>query len=61
MRRHLENHRDNCAAFDTSRWVKNMESGLSSAWKRHEQNLTPDHIVIEDTDPIFYNNGGDIL
>ncbi len=53
MRRHLETVRDNCAAFDTARWVRNMETGLQLAWRRHEGGLAPDHVEVEDSAPIF--------
>eukprot|EP00595_Chromulina_sp_UTEXLB2642_P001379 CAMPEP_0196763636 /NCGR_PEP_ID=MMETSP1095-20130614/4456_1 /TAXON_ID=96789 ORGANISM="Chromulina nebulosa, Strain UTEXLB2642" /NCGR_SAMPLE_ID=MMETSP1095 /ASSEMBLY_ACC=CAM_ASM_000446 /LENGTH=224 /DNA_ID=CAMNT_0042117251 /DNA_START=1983 /DNA_END=2660 /DNA_ORIENTATION=- len=56
MRLHLESTRDNNAAFDTRRWVHNLESGLLNAWKRKELNLPIDHIEIEDNDPIFIKN-----
>ncbi len=53
MRRHLETVRDNCAAFDTQRWVRNMEAGLQLAWRRHESGLGPDHVEVEDSAPVF--------
>ena len=56
MRRHIENNRETCALFDTARWVKNMESGLLSAWKRHETGSLPDHIDVDDNEPILGNN-----
>ena len=35
-RRHIENSRDNCALFDTERWVRNVEKGFTLAWKKYE-------------------------
>jgi predicted O-linked N-acetylglucosamine transferase (SPINDLY family) len=33
MRQHLERCRENCAAFDTARWVVNVEKGLKKVWE----------------------------
>jgi protein O-GlcNAc transferase len=57
-RRHLETTRDNSAAFDTKRWVKNAELGISEAWRRYESGKPPDHIDVEDSDPVFTANDG---
>lgn len=53
MRQALENRRFSCAAFDTARWVRNFESGLNEVWRRHDQGMTPGHIEVEDTEPVF--------
>ncbi len=53
MRRHLETTRESSAAFDTKRWVRNFETGISEAWRRHESGKTPDHIDVEDVEPLF--------
>ncbi|CAE7645887.1 SEC, partial [Symbiodinium microadriaticum] len=53
MRQHLERCRENCAAFDTPRWVRNMEKGLLAAWERHENGLSPGDILVPDIDPVF--------
>eukprot|EP00981_Chlorochromonas_danica_P001351 scaffold289_cov169-Ochromonas_danica.AAC.12 len=53
MRQHLENTRSTSALFDTTRWVRNFESGLIAMWKRHEQGLPPDHIDVVDDAPVF--------
>ena len=52
MRRHLEDSRDTSAAFDTARWVGNMEEGLKRAWTRHAQGLSPEDIDVVDTGPL---------
>lgn len=54
LRQHLERARGNCAAFDTARWVRNLENGLTMAWKRHELGLQPDHIDIDDKALVYY-------
>ena len=53
LRQQLEGRRNSCAAFDTARWVRNMETGLGEVWRRHDANLPVDHIEIEDPDPVF--------
>lgn len=58
MRRHLENNRENCAAFDTARWVRNLESGLKAVWSRHSRGLPPDDVDVEDTAPVFQDGPG---
>lgn len=61
IRQQLEQRRMNCAAYDTARWVRNFESGLLAAWKRYEKGQTPDHITVEDSEPIFKESGHDIF
>lgn len=61
LRRHLESVRDSSAAFDTARWVRNMESGVSVAWRRYESGLQPDHIDVQDKDPLFFDNNDSIF
>jgi hypothetical protein len=39
FRQNLENRRNSCAAFDTPRWVRNMEQGLTEAWGRYVSEL----------------------
>lgn len=53
LRQQLEGRRGNCAAFDTARWVRNAEAGLSEAWRRHDAGLPPGHIEVEDSEPVF--------
>lgn len=53
MRQHLESTRTTNALFQTSRWIRNYELGLLKVWKRYEQSLPPEHVEVEDTDPIF--------
>ena len=53
MRLHIENTRDNCAAFDTIRWMKNYEIGLKAVWKHRENGMLTEDIIIEDKEPIF--------
>lgn len=53
MRRHIESVRDSCAAFDTARWVRNFEGGLERAWHRFEKKEDPEHIEVNDPEPVF--------
>lgn len=48
IRRRLEEDRDRCPLFDTQRWVRNLEVGLTMAWERHESGLEPEHISVPD-------------
>ncbi|DAZ95244.1 TPA: hypothetical protein N0F65_002356 [Lagenidium giganteum] len=48
IRRNLEESRLTCPLFDTDRWVKNLESGLTMVWERHEAGQEPDHIDVPD-------------
>lgn len=48
LRRRLEDSRETSPLFDTQRWVRNLEAGLSLAWSRYEQGLAPDHIDVPD-------------
>ena len=53
MRQHLERSRNNCAAFDTQRWVRNVEQAYTQAVFRTEKGLPPDHIEVEDTAAVW--------
>lgn len=48
LRRRLEDDRTQCPLFDTQRWVRNLEAGLTMAWERHESGHEPDHIIVRD-------------
>lgn len=61
MRQHLESTRNSNALFQTFRWIRNFEQGLLKVWKRYEQSLPPDHIEIEDHEPIFIVPDGNVL
>lgn len=61
MRVHIENNRDSCAAFDTERWVRNLEKGFLSVWKRRDAGNLPEHIDVEDSDPIFTVNNDALI
>lgn len=61
MRMHLEVNRHNCPCFDTIRWIKNFESGLLSVWKRRENGLAPDHIVVDDSEPVNFKDANTLL
>lgn len=52
-RLHVESNRDKCAVFDTKRWVRNLETGLTAVWKRFEGGQSPDHVLVEDHEPSF--------
>lgn len=53
IRKHLEQTRESSALFDSKRWVKNFEDGINLIWKRHEKGLDPDHIIVQDNDPVY--------
>ena len=61
LRRHLEDVRDNCAAFDTARWVRNLEKGYLEVWSRREGGLEPADISVIDNGPVFEDNGSDLF
>lgn len=52
LRQTIETVRDSSAAFDSLRWTKNFEHGLCMAYKRFELGLSPDHLEVEDRDPV---------
>jgi len=52
LRNKLEISRETCPAFDTKRWVSNMEKGLQMAWDRHEKGMLPDHVSVVDDDAV---------
>lgn len=52
LRRRLESSRTNSAAFDTQRYVKNLEAGFQAIWKRYEDGLPPDYVFVEDSSPV---------
>jgi len=56
MRQALERRRYTCAAFDTSRWVRNFEQGLAEAWNRHEGGKSNADIDVVDEDPVYTEN-----
>ena len=61
MRKHLENTRENSAAFDTARWVRNLEDGLTQVWSRYAKGMQPDDIEVKDNDPIYVEGDGEQL
>ena len=61
MRQQLESRRMNCAAFDTARWVRNLETGLSEVWRRHDAGTPPGHIEVEDSEPVFTATDGSVF
>ena len=42
----------NCAAYDTARFVHNLEKGLEAAWIKCETGGQADHVFVEDVDPV---------
>merc|ERR1711871_3054 len=60
-RRKLERSRDSCAAFDTSRWVKNFEAGLNEAIRKLEACEAPGDICVTDSDPIAVESDESLL
>jgi protein O-GlcNAc transferase len=61
LRQQLESRRLSCAAFDTQRWVRNMEAGLTEVWRRHDQGMAPGHIEVEDAEPTYIANDGSVF
>jgi hypothetical protein len=53
LRNKLESRRQSCALFDTRRWVRNLEVGIAQVWRKQEARLPPDHIIVEDANPIY--------
>ncbi len=52
MRRHIEAVRENCAAYDTARFVHNLEEGYIRAWHNFEVG-SHDHIAVEDSEEVY--------
>lgn len=48
LRKRLEAGRDSCALFDTPRWTRNLEAGLSMVWAAHERGMPPADIDVPD-------------
>jgi hypothetical protein len=44
--------RENCAAYDTARFVHNLEEGYIRAWYNFEVG-SHDHIAVEDSEEIY--------
>jgi protein O-GlcNAc transferase len=53
MRRHIERVRDTSAAFDTERWVRNLEKGLMGAWSNLESGNPFEDVTVEDAEPAW--------
>ena len=51
-RRRLEKTRENSAAFDTERWVRNWEKGLQAVVKKLGDNQLPGDIFVSDDEPV---------
>lgn len=49
LRKKLEEARLKAPLFDTRRWVRNFELGLTMMWSRHEKGLPPAEIDVPDT------------
>jgi len=61
LRTTLEARRNSCALFDSQRWVRNWETALQMAWRRQESRLPPDHLQVEDKEPVFRDADGSIF
>lgn len=61
MRRHLESVRDNCAAFDTARWVRNVEKAYDTIWEMNEKGISAADVSVEDPDPVFVKSQDELL
>merc|ERR1711916_366443 len=61
FRRKLERSRNSCAAFDTERWVKNLETGFNDIMGHLEHDKTMEDIYIEDILPVALENDENIL
>jgi len=49
LRNQLQERRDTMPLFDTQRWVRNFEQGLSQVWDVHERGEVPRSLSIQDT------------
>lgn len=61
LRRRLEGARKSCAAFDTQRYVRNLESGFQAIWERYECGLPADYVFVEDTEPVAIDEGDNVF
>ena len=52
FRRKLERSRENCAAYDTERWVRNLEAGYDEIMGKLERDQLYEDIYIEDVLPV---------
>lgn len=52
LRQRIDNVREAAAIFDSLRWTRNYEHGILMAFKRFELGLSPDHIEVEDVEPV---------
>ena len=53
MRKHLENVRENSAAFDTARWVRNVEQAFDKIWEMNEKGEALTDVKVEDDEAAF--------
>lgn len=61
FRRKLERSRDSCAAYDTERWVRNLEAGLNEIMGHLENDKTCEDIYVEDVLPVALESDESIL
>ena len=47
IRARLAEQRLNAPLFDSQRFVRNLEAGLSEVWRRHLEGLPPDHVWVK--------------
>ena len=53
FRSHIEGCRENCATFDTQRFVDNLEKGLVAAWANYESGDPLDDVTVLDDEPVY--------
>ena len=41
--------------------MRNWEAGLLSVWRRHESKLSPEHVEIQDSEPLFRDDERSLL
>ena len=46
IRKKLEDARESCALFDTARFVRNLEKGMSEVWSLHERGDPKGHVQV---------------
>ena len=61
LRQSLETRRDTSAAFDTPRWVTNLEAGYTEVWTQRELGHAPVDVDVHDSAPVFIDKQPTLL
>merc|ERR1711871_1565399 len=56
FRRKLERSRDSCAAYDTERWVRNLEAGFNEIMDHLEHGKIIEDVYVQDTSPVAFES-----